>query len=508
VATLNVQNAPFFGGNGSLELQNLSGGTPPYSTQLTPAADLSQIPAGNYLLTITDAANCESTFGFFVTSPADLEVEAEILNVSCAGLNDGQISPSLSGGVPPYTFLWDDGVEDFNRTFLSAGAYTLNVTDNVGYSKTFTFDVEEPEPLEVQTSVVPISCFGGEAEITITATGGNGSYQGVGVFNVPAGPFESLIIDSRNCSETVQIDIAQPEQIVIDYLALPISCTGETGMISFTVSGGVQPFVQTFSEVEISSPGLYNYLFIDANNCSSAIDVNVPAIDGFEIDFSVENNTCFNSCDGSISVSAPNAQGNPTFTWENGSTDSQLNSLCSGTYVVAVTDENNCTISSSITVSQPEPLALGNFQIIETTDDGVEILVPVAGGTEPYEYAWTTGANTSSALIPFDQNHELTVTDANGCVVTNEVSFFFVNQQEFSESLPKIYPNPSTDFVIIENIASGSTIQFMDLTGRVVLIESIVSPKTQIDISSLEQGNYVVRIFSKNQEFTYRMNIR
>jgi hypothetical protein len=501
-------DAPFFGGTGWFSILGISGGNPPYTTSVSPQGDLDQLPAGDYIFTVTDESNCTSSFEFTISSPADLEVEANVVDVSCAGASDGQISLVSSGGVPPYNWQWADGDFDINRSFLFPGNYSLTITDDVGYSKDFSFTILEPQPLSVQTEIVPISCFGEEAQITVTATGGNGSYAGVGIYNVPAGPFEAMIVDQRNCSEIVQLTIEQPEQIVIDYLTQPISCTGQTGMISFTVSGGVQPFIQTFSDESISSPGLYNYVFIDANNCSSSIDVNVPAIDGFEINAAVENIACFNDCDGEIVLGVTGAQGVASFAWSDGVTGQERFDLCPGTYLVSITDENNCTISSSYTITQPEQLLLGNFQIIQSTATGVEISIPVSGGTEPYSYAWTTGDNTSTALIPYDENHNVIVSDANGCEVTNDANFFFLNLEESSLYSPKIYPNPASEFITIENAALGSAVRIYDMTGRVVLNEITTSQQTQLDLIQLEQGNYIVKIITDRKEYTYRMNVR
>ena len=501
-------DAAFFGGTGSFSILGISGGNPPYTTSLSPQADIDQLPVGDYVLTVTDESNCTNSFEFTISSPADLEVESNVQDISCAGAADGEISPEISGGVPPYGWQWADGDFNLSRDFLSAGDYSLTITDAVGYSKEFSFTITEPQPLSVETALVPISCFGGLAQITLTATGGSGVYTGDGIFEVPAGEFEALIFDSNNCSDAVQLTIEQPEQIVVDYLTQPISCTGETGMISFTVSGGVEPFIQTFSDESISSPGLYNFEFIDANNCTSIIDVNVPAIDGFEINSVIENIACFNDCDGEIVLSVTGAQGVASFAWSDGATSQERFDLCPGTYLVSVIDENNCTITSSYTITQPEQLVLGNFQIIQSTATGVEINIPVSGGTEPYSYAWTTGESSSNALIPYNENHNVTVTDANGCEVTNDANFFFLNLEETSLAAPKIYPNPATEFITIENVAVSSTVQIYDMTGRMILNEIVTSSQIQLDINTLDQGNYIVRIKSENIEYTYRMNVR
>lgn len=507
-ATFTIQDAPFFGGTGSFELESLTGGTPPYTAGVEPFTDLSQLPAGNYQFVVVDDADCTSSFNFTVSSPADLEVEASIQNISCTGLNDGQISASISGGVPPYIFEWLDGSFELERSGLSPGIYSIEVTDNVGYSKNFDFNVEEPLPLQVESEASPIACFGGLSSINIIATGGTTPYSGAGVFTAPIGLYQTTVTDSNGCSQNIALEITQPEEISIQYETQPISCNGETGSVIFDISGGTEPFFQTFSTEIISSPGVYQYTFIDFNNCETSISVEVPAIDGFEIIYLIEDNSCFGACDGEIVLSAPDALGAVSYNWQDGFAGAERFDLCDGNFTVSATDENNCTISSSFTITEPTELVINDFEIIQTTLEGVEIELQIAGGTEPYNYVWTTGDSGPSSLIPYEETHNVVVTDANGCDVTSDNSFFFVDVVESSIEVPRIYPNPAADFIMIEGLKSNAELRILDMTGRIVLQERISNDKAQLRIEEVESGNYLVKIISSDKEFVYRINVR
>jgi hypothetical protein len=507
-ATFTIQDAPFFGGTGSFELESLTGGTPPYIADVVPFSNLSALPAGDYQFVVLDAADCTSSFNFTVSSPADLEVEASIQNISCTGLNDGQISATISGGVPPYTFEWSDGSSDLERVGLSPDIYSLEVTDNVGYSKTFDFTILEPLPLQVQTEASPITCFGGEAPINIIATGGTAPYTGAGIVNAPAGVFESIVTDANGCSQNISLEIAQPAEIVVEYDAQPISCTGETGTILFNISGGTEPFIQTFTTENISSPGVYQYTFIDFNNCEATISVDVPAVDGFEIISTIENNSCFEACDGEIILNSPDAAGVVNYVWQDGFVGAERFDLCSGSFSVTATDENDCTISSSFSISEPALLVFGGFEIVQTTAQGVEIEIQITGGTEPYNYAWTTGSSDASSLIPYEETHNVVVTDANGCEVTSEANFFFVDIVESSVEAPRVYPNPASDFIIIEGLEANTLLHLVDMTGRIILHETTPNNSVKLILDKVESGNYLLKIHSSNQESVYRINVR
>src|SRR5207253_1246988 len=118
----------FGGNNGAIDL-SVAGGTPPYSYNWSNSAttqDLSNLSAGNYTVTATDANGCTIlNSAISITQPAAaLDASAgSTTNVSCYGGNNGSINLTVSGGTSPYSYNWSNGATTQNTNSLSAGTY-------------------------------------------------------------------------------------------------------------------------------------------------------------------------------------------------------------------------------------------------------------------------------------------------------------------------------------------------------------------------------------------------
>ncbi|MBL7795860.1 MAG: choice-of-anchor D domain-containing protein, partial [Saprospiraceae bacterium] len=126
------------GSNGSIDL-TVSGGTPPYTYAwgLGPITqDRTNLPAGTYTVTITDANGCSATTNATITQPTALIPSTTQVNVSCNGGSNGSIDLTVFGGMPPYTYDWGLGLTTQDRTNLPAGTYTVTITDANGCSAT------------------------------------------------------------------------------------------------------------------------------------------------------------------------------------------------------------------------------------------------------------------------------------------------------------------------------------------------------------------------------------
>jgi hypothetical protein len=97
-------------------------------------ASITGVAAGTYNVTITDANGCTATSSATITQPLALSIDSiSTVNPSCSGGNDGSATVNVSGGQSPYTYSWNDGSNTTNgNTSLSAGTYTLTVTDANG----------------------------------------------------------------------------------------------------------------------------------------------------------------------------------------------------------------------------------------------------------------------------------------------------------------------------------------------------------------------------------------
>ena len=131
--------------------------------------------------------------------------------------------------------------------------------------------------------------------------------------------------------------------------------------------------------------------------------------------------TCNGGIDGSIAIATSGETGPYSYLWSNSSTAQNISGLTAGTYFVTVTDANGCTASSySISVSQPSSIIIWDSIICITCNGGIDgsIALTTSGGTGPYNYAWSNGATTQNITGLSVGIYSVTVSDANGCTLT------------------------------------------------------------------------------------------
>ncbi|MCB0398000.1 MAG: SprB repeat-containing protein, partial [Flavobacteriales bacterium] len=164
LSTTVVNVTCYDGANGSIDL-TVSGGTTPYSylwSNGNTAQDNVNLEAGTYTVTVTDANGCTKTTSATVTEPAEITFAFSVVNLACNGGSNGEIDLTVMGGVSPYTYDWsNDGPEDPDNdpedlTGLTAGAYTVTVTDANNCTKAVTIILTQPAPITISSTVTNV----------------------------------------------------------------------------------------------------------------------------------------------------------------------------------------------------------------------------------------------------------------------------------------------------------------------------------------------------------------
>ncbi len=216
------------------------------------------IPAGTYsLVVIANAYPSKPTL--FTPFAATAQATA---NVSCNGGTNGAATAVVSGGNTPYTYKWANGsstVSTVNPTgsILSAGTYTLTVTDKIGCTTTTTVTITQPALLRV-TGRAPneISCHGGaNGSVAASPAGGTAPYTyawsaggtNISQSGLSAGTYTVTVTDLNGCTATGTAVVTQPAALALvkgTYTAWPATCNGEAWV---TPSGGTAPFAYSWS---------------------------------------------------------------------------------------------------------------------------------------------------------------------------------------------------------------------------------------------------------------------
>lgn len=407
------------GDQGSIELF-ISGGNSPYTWSFNggPANTYPELFAGSYTLNVLDANGCEASDTFEIVDPEGIQAIVTVTDVSCFGLNDGQIDLNINGGTAPYEVVWQNQT-GITPEGYAAGTYTALISDAVGNQTQVQATVGQPEPVLITSAFAPIACFGGTTEVTVTASGGTAPYTGIGVFAASAGEQNFTVTDAQGCTYSTFVTLEQPAAFVGDSLNAEMSCTGGDIVLQVTASGGVEPYVGK-GEIHFENPGTYTLPLTDANGCSTSAVITIAAIDGPSLTSTVNSPTCWGLCDGSIALNAGDAEGQ--FVWSDDATGAVREALCAGAYTCTFTGTDGCVLVNSFTLNAPDSLVL----IVNAPDSICVEQTAVAsatavGGTAPYALSWSNGDTGASAELVAGI-HVVSVEDANGCASQAELA--------------------------------------------------------------------------------------
>jgi hypothetical protein len=404
--------------------------------------------AGTYVVTATDAGNCTNTISVTITEPAAMTVTLnQVGNILCSGDANVNITSTVVGGSMPYTYAWAGGQTTADLTNVGAGTYTIVVTDANLCTATTNITVTEPTLLDVTiTQTAFISCGGAPtAELLATGTGGTTNYtflwstgaSTATISNLGAGAYSVTITDANGCTDTDNFTITQPTPVVPNQtLVSAITCNGVCdGSVTYAPSGGVAPYTITWpagvtavndTATLLCANTTYTVTITDANGCTMNDDINLTEPTAVTVSINLDAGvSCGGVCDAQVTATGTGGTGAYIYTWSNGIVGATNNNLCAGTYTVTVSDANNCTGTAVIIITEPNPV----FTTISVTgtilcfgDSTVDLTATTTGGTAPYTYLWNMGSTGSTLTGVGAGLYSVVTTDANSCSVTTTVT--------------------------------------------------------------------------------------
>lgn len=472
-ATLMPTDANCNGNNDGAVDITVSGGSSPYSYSWNTGAtteDISNLAAGTYIVTVTDANGCTATFTQTLTEPSGLMATLSTsnypggTNISCSGASDGSVDLTVSGGTLPYGFSWSNGAYTEDQNGLSGGTYTVTVTGGNGCIVTASAVLIEPAVLnatltpQVYTGGNNISCAGyNDGSIDLTTNGGAGPYtyqwsNGAyteDVSSLTVGAYAVSVTDANGCTTTENITLTEPAGMTTAIIpsgvngGYNISCVGGTdGSIDLSVSGGSTPYAyawntyQTTEDLTNASAGYYEVTVTDGNNCSIADSITLTEPQPLTATIteptqpSGSNISCFGLSDGMADLTTMGGTSPYAYNWSDGSSAEDLTNVAAGSYTVTVTDANGCTITRSSTLTEPDELLATITSPTFPSGDNIscngfsdgEIELEPTGGSEPYSFAWSNNANTEDLSNLTAGTYSITLTDQNGCILTETIT--------------------------------------------------------------------------------------
>ena len=374
---------------------------------------------GTYTVSVTDSNGANATKTIQLTEPTILTIDNSIplyngYAISCNNGSNGTIDVTTSGATGTYTFNWStndgDGLEngDEDQSGLKAGTYFLTVTDSNGCSQSKTYVLQEPTAINVSANLSNYNGFevsgAGESdgEINITVVGGIEAYSyqwstsdGSGLdvnaedqTGLKAGTYTVLVTDQNLCEDTKVYKLSEPDQlsfnknVSIFVGGFNISCKdADDGSIDITPLGGSGTYTYIWSTNNGSGlvqgdqdqtglgPGTYSFIIRDSNGNESSQDFtltepNEVLLSSTISDYNNFEVSCFGGADGEIDISITGGTSVYTYNWttSNGvglvQGQQDQTGLTVGSYSVVVTDENDCSIEKSFTLTSPNAIAI------------------------------------------------------------------------------------------------------------------------------------------------------
>ena len=393
------------------------------------------------MVTVTDFNSCTTTSSVTITEPNVLSSAiATSTNVSCNGGSDGTASVTVTGGTAPYSYAWPSGDTTANDSGLTQGTYVVTITDFNNCTDTSSVVITEPDLLTSTISATTaVSCNGGtNGAATVTALGGTTPYTyawpsattTATETGLSQGTYVVTVTDANSCTTTSSVVITEPSILTSAIgSSTNVSCnSGSDGSASVTVAGGTTPYSYAWPSGDTTandtglSQGTYIVTVTDANGCTStsSITINEPSVLSSTISSSVDV-SCNGGSDGTASVTVNGGTAPYSYTWPSGTPTATETGLSPGTYVVTVTDFNNCTTTSSVTITEPNVLSSAIATSTNVSCNGGAdgtASITVTGGTAPYSYAWPSGDTTANDSGLTQGTYVVTITDFNNCTDT------------------------------------------------------------------------------------------
>jgi gliding motility-associated-like protein len=378
-------------------------------------ADLSGSPSGSITF------NADSTLIFDVC----LKINA----------GAGTTSPFTFNGTPLKIFILDKEPKSIPAVFVS-GSIVIN-------------NGALP-PVDATNSITNVSCNAGtNGAITLTPSGGSGNYTynwtGPSPFaattkdisNLKAGTYNVTISSSSATAKTLTLNVTEPVVLSSTKNSTNVNCFGQsTAGASVTPAGGTSPYTylwssgETTSSISIKPAGNYSVTITDAKLCTltETFTLTQPTA-ALSTSNTVTSVKCNGGTDGAVNLTVTGGTAPYTYSWTGPSlftaSTEDLADIKAGTYNVTVTDAKLCTLTETVTLTQPTAAlntsnTVTNAKCNGGTDGAVNLTV--TGGTAPYTYSWTGPspftASTEDLADVKAGTYNVTVTDSKQCAQT------------------------------------------------------------------------------------------
>ena len=508
-------------------LFTLNGGTPIYSFEwldvlgnAIPGGTLGNVNMlceGNYTVEGMDNNGCSTGIQNVVIGGFS-EITANVFsNDAVCGLDNGDISVFANGGSPGYTYQWQNNVQvnlvgETNSTLLNigSGTYFVVVTDANLCSESFEVNLSDlPSTTLVWDLISHPSCFGADnGEIQATVIGVSMPLSFVwnpngeiteDIANLSAGNYSLQVTDALGCINFYDTTLVNPDEIIITPMVTDSDCDLCNGEITINLIGGVGVLTSVWNTgtagtfIDQLCPSVYEVNVSDENGCVQSEVITVNNNNDLIADAVVNAISCFDACDGEITISATGGTLPYSYNWINITSNNSIESnLCADLYIVEVIDSVGCVSPIQVNLINPAEITIDNIMTPPTcgNSDG-EIVIITSGGGLPHTYLWNTTAITPAIIGLSAGIYTVTVTGANTCSQDFIMTLNNSIGPEIDLQVNDLNCNGNCDGIISATITGGTptyTQQWYDLNGAPLIGE------TNTDLINQCAGNFTIEV--------------
>ena len=421
------------------------------------------LSAGTYFVTSVDYGGCSGTSStFIVNNSVVVDFGFYPVDDTQCGQASGKIIVTGQTGIQPFTYQWNDGSTGSTLSGLTAGTYSVKVTDATGCFaiKEQTIGQIDPVGLGAFTIDVIPTCLNTDGVLTMTITGGTGPYyysastgaidvsysQSFTLQGIPAGSYNFSVTDAALCKFTTGVDVATENGISDIILEVnPAFCSNANGSILVTALGGTSPFTYTLvypdaSTYSITSNaasytfsdltgGTYTIILEDSSGCYFLSESAILSQNTFTITATTTGTTCAAN-NGTILVEKSQGGTSPFDYSLDGiqnvidttSSAVTFSNVTSGQHTISVTDASGCTQTQQVFITPSTPLVYNLYSTSCGQGSDGTITAFISDGIPPFTFDWSNNVDSNPQQIKVTGltagTYSLTVLDSSGCSQT------------------------------------------------------------------------------------------
>ncbi|MFM7672214.1 MAG: gliding motility-associated C-terminal domain-containing protein [Bacteroidota bacterium] len=482
--------------NGSITVTSV-GGAGPYTFSLNGGAAVpgtipytySNLAAGGYTILVKDLSNGCTTnlLNVVVATGSGIAANGVAAATSCPSVNNGSVTVTTTAGVAPFTFAIDGGAAQagaspFTFNNLASGNHTVNLVDALGCTRSLTVNVPAGPALTAALTSAATGCQGAtNGSVTITPNSGTAPYTyslDNGAFvpgsspytfnNLPAGNHTIVVKDAAGCTSNIlNVNVAVGPPLATTATKTDALCFGgSTGSITVAQPTiGSAPYQYSLDNVtwQMSNQftglaaGNYTVYFRESNGCFGNLTITVGQPTALVASATMVPVVCNGQSNGIIRVAgnggiAPYQYSLDATNWQ--AVDSFL--VVAGSYTITIRDNNGCTTTIPITVTQPNVLTTVSANTNATCNGGNDgrIVITASGGNSNFQYSIDGGATwqASNTFNVSPGNYVVQVKDGLGCTTSFNTSVGLTNDLVLTPQIdPTICESKSTQLTLTSN---------------------------------------------------------